>query len=67
MTKIYRYIQTKNGEKKWQSKENDATYDEYVLEISPKWSSDLNGNPVAILIEAEHIDDNLPDLSENRY
>lgn len=67
MTKIYRYIQTKGDEKKWQSKENDATYDEYVLEISPKWSSDLNGNPVAILIEAEHIDDNLPELSENRY
>ena len=67
MTKIYRYTYTASGEKKWTSDTSNQTYDEYVLEITPKWNSSLDGNPVAVLIEAEHIDDNLPEYSQNKY
>lgn len=67
MTKIYRYVYTPTGEKKWTANTSKDSYDEYVLEITPKWNSSLDGNPVAILVEAEHINDNLPEYSSNKY
>lgn len=67
MTKIYRYVYTPTGEKKWTANTSNDGYDEYVLEITPKWNSSLDGNPVAILVEAEHINDNLPEYSLNKY
>lgn len=67
MTKIYRYVYTPTGEKKWTANTSKDSYDEYVLEITPKWNSSLDGNPVAILVEAEHINDDLSEYSSNKY
>lgn len=52
------------GEKKWTyDNDNDTGYSEYTLEITPKWTSQLDGNPAAILVEATHITE--PDIKDS--
>lgn len=53
----YKYA---DGTKIWSYSGNDTSITGYVLEITPYWTSSLEGNPSAILVEAEHkiLDDN---------
>ena len=65
--KRYRLIKTGNGVKKELDDRKNTDFDEYTLEISPNWTSDLNGNPVAILVKAEHIDDSVEENELFKY
>lgn len=53
----YKYA---GGTKIWSYSGNNTSITGYVLEITPYWTSSLEGNPSAILVEAEHeiLDDN---------